>query len=127
MHIFTPFVAIPIYTAFEQIPRPLIEASKDLGAGSFATLRKVILPLALPGIISGGTFALVLTMGDFLAPLLLGGPNTLFVSNIVQNLFGTSNDRPLGSTLGIVILGVIFLVLEGSSLVEKKYSTYTTK
>jgi spermidine/putrescine transport system permease protein len=127
IHIFTPFVAIPIYTAFEQIPKPLIEASKDLGAGSFATLRKVILPLALPGIISGGTFALVLTMGDFLAPLLLGGPNTLFVSNIVQNLFGTSNDRPLGSTLGIVILGVIFLVLEGSSLVEKKYSTYTTK
>ena len=127
IHIFTPFVAIPIYTAFEHIPKLLIEASKDLGAGSFATLRKVILPLALPGIISGGTFALVLTMGDFLAPLLLGGPNTLFVSNIVQNLFGTSNDRPLGSTLGIVILGVIFLVLEGSTLIEKKYSTYTTK
>lgn len=127
VHIFTPFVAIPVYTAFEQIPKPLIEASRDLGANSFATLRKVILPLALPGIISGGTFALVLTMGDFLAPLLLGGPNTLFVSNIVQNLFGTSNDRPLGSALGIVILGVIFLVLEFSGLMEKKYSTYSSK
>ena len=64
---------------------------------------------------------------DRLAPLLLGGPNTLFVSNIVQNLFGTSNDRPLGSALGIVILGVIFLLLEGSSLVEKKYSSYKTR
>lgn len=126
VHIFTPFVAIPVYTAFEQIPKSLIEASKDLGAGSFATLRKVILPLALPGIISGGTFALVLTMGDFLAPLLLGGPNTLFISNIVQNLFGTSNDKPLGSAVGIVILGLIFLVLEGSALTEKRYSTYKT-
>ena len=127
VHIFTPFVVIPVYTAFEQIPKPLIEASKDLGAGSFDTLGKVILPLALPGIISGGTFALVLTMGDFLSPLLLGGPNTLFVSNIVQNLFGTSNDKPLGSALGIIILAVIFLVLESSSILEKKYSSYQTR
>jgi spermidine/putrescine transport system permease protein len=86
VHIFTPFVAIPVYTAFEQIPKSLIEASKDLGADSFTTFRRVIFPLALPGVISGGTFALVLTMGDFLAPLLLGGPETLFISNIVRSL-----------------------------------------
>jgi spermidine/putrescine transport system permease protein len=123
IHIFTPFVAIPIYTAFEQIPKSLVEASKDLGAGSFTTLRRIIFPLALPGIISGGTFALVLTMGDFLSPLLLGGPNTLFISNIVQNLFGTSNDKPLGSAVGIVVLGLIFILLEISTKLEKKYSS----
>jgi spermidine/putrescine transport system permease protein len=94
VYILTPFTAIPIYTAFENIPKSLVEASKDLGAGSWTTFRKVIFPLALPGVISGGTFALVLTMGDFLSPLLLGGPNTIFISNIVQNLFGTSNDKP---------------------------------
>lgn len=123
VYILTPFVAIPVYTAFEQIPKSLIEAAKDLGAGSFTTFRKVIFPLALPGIISGGTFALVLTMGDFLSPLLLGGPNTLFISNIVQNLFGTSNDRPLGSAVGILILLLIFLILGIAARSEKKYSS----
>lgn len=126
IYILTPFVAIPVYTSFEQIQRTLIEASKDLGAGSFSTFRKIIFPLALPGIISGGTFALVLTMGDFLSPLLLGGPNTIFISNIVQNLFGTSNDKPLGSALGIVMLIVIVIVLEISSKAEKKYSSLKT-
>lgn len=126
VYILTPFVAIPIYTAMEQIPKSLVEASKDLGAGSFTTFRRVIFPLALPGIISGGTFALVLTMGDFLAPLLLGGPKTLFISNIVQNLFGTSNDKPLGSAVGIIILLLILVVLEISSYFEKKYSSFKT-
>jgi spermidine/putrescine transport system permease protein len=126
VYIFTPFVAIPIYTALEQIPKSLVEASKDLGAGSLTTFLRIIIPLALPGIISGATFALVLTMGDFLAPILLGGPNTLFISNIVQNLFGTSNDKPLGSALGIVILALIVLLLEVSTFFEKKYSSFTS-
>lgn len=127
IYILTPFVAIPIYTSFEHIPKSLVEASKDLGAGSWVTFRKIIFPLALPGIISGGTFALVLTMGDFLSPLLLGGPNTIFISNIVQNLFGTSNDKPLGSALGIVMLLLIVIVLEFSTRFEKKYSSFTSK
>jgi spermidine/putrescine transport system permease protein len=124
VHIFTPFVAIPVYTAFEQIPKSLLEASRDLGANGFTTFRRVVLPLALPGIISGGTFALVLTMGDFLAPLLLGGPRTIFISNIVQNLFGTSNDKPLGSAVGIVMLLLVVVILEISSRVEKRYSSF---
>lgn len=123
VYILTPFTAIPIYTAFEQIPKSLVEASKDLGAGSFTTFRRIIFPLALPGIISGATFSLVLAMGDFLAPLLLGGPNTLFISNIVQNLFGTSNDRPMGSATGMVILLLIFLLLSIANRYEKKFSS----
>jgi spermidine/putrescine transport system permease protein len=124
VHIFTPFVAIPVYTAFEQIPRSLLEASKDLGADSLTTFRPVVFPLALPGVISGGTFALVLTMGDFLAPLLLGGPRTIFISNIVQNLFGTSNDKPLGTAVGIVMLLLVVVILEISSRVERRYSSF---
>ncbi|MBV6644623.1 MAG: ABC transporter permease [Cyclobacteriaceae bacterium] len=127
VHIFTPFVAIPIYTAFEQIPKALVEASKDLGAGSWTTLWKVILPLGLPGIISGGTFALVLTMGDFLTPVLLGGPDTLFISNIVQNLFGTSNDKPMGSAVGILMLILILILLEYSGHMERKYASFKSK
>jgi spermidine/putrescine transport system permease protein len=119
VHIFTPFVLMPIYTAFEHIPRPLIEASKDLGAGRFTTFRRVVLPLALPGIIAGATFAFVLTLGDFLAVLLLGGPDTLMISNVVQNLFGTSDDRPLGSAIGIVMLLIVIFILEATARAER--------
>lgn len=123
IYIFLPFVCIPIYTSFEQISKSLIEASKDLGANSWTTFSKVIFPLVLPGIISGGTLALVLTLGDFLAASLLGGPNTLFISNIVQNLFGTSNDKPLGSAIGVVLLILVFLLLHFSAKYEKKHET----
>lgn len=123
VHIYMPFVLMPIYTAFEQIPKSFIEASKDLGANRLITFYKVVLPLSLPGIIAGATFAFVLSLGDFLAPILLGGPDTLFISNIFQNMFGTSNDKPLGSAIGIVLLIIVLLVLELSGQAEKKYSS----
>lgn len=123
VHIYCPFVLMPIYTAFEQIPKSLVEASKDLGANRFTTFFKVVLPLSLPGIIAGATFAFVLSLGDFLAPILLGGSNTLFISNIFQNMFGTSNDKPLGSAIGIVLLMVVLVVLELSSKAEKRFGS----
>jgi spermidine/putrescine transport system permease protein len=126
-HIYTPFVLMPIYTAFEQIPKSLVEASKDLGAGRWTTFRKIVFPLSLPGIIAGGTFAFVLSLGDFLAPILLGGPNTLFIANIFQNMFGTSNDKPLGSAIGIILLVVVIGVLEISSRAERRFSSLQTK
>jgi spermidine/putrescine transport system permease protein len=123
VHIYSPFVLMPIYTAFEQIPKSLVEASKDLGANRFTTFFKVVMPLSLPGIIAGGTFAFVLSLGDFLAPILLGGSDTLFISNIFQNMFGTSNDKPLGSAIGIVLLIVVLIVLELSSKAEKRFGS----
>lgn len=126
VHIYTPFVLMPIYTAFEQIPKSLVEASKDLGANRFITFFKVVSPLSLPGIIAGATFAFVLSLGDFLAPILLGGSNTLFISNIFQNMFGTSNDKPLGSAIGIILLVVVLFVLELSSRAENRYSSLNT-
>ena len=126
VYILTPFVAIPIYSAFEQIPKPLIEASMDLGASKWTSFWNLIWPLSLPGIVSGGTFALVLSMGDFLSASLMGGPNTLMVGNLVTSLFGTSNDRPVGSVIGVIMFFWILLLLIGSSRVEKKYSTYTS-
>lgn len=127
VHIYTPFVLMPIYTAFEQIPVSLVEASKDLGASRLRTFLNIVLPLSLPGIIAGGTFAFVLSLGDFLAPILLGGSNTLFIATIFQNMFGTSNDKPLGSAIGIVLLVVVLVVLELSARGERKYSSLTSR
>ncbi|MGO0062884.1 ABC transporter permease [Brevibacillus fluminis] len=124
VHIYTPFVLMPIYTALEQIPRNLMEASKDLGANRWQTFSHVVLPLSLPGMIAGATFALVLSMGDFLAPQLLGGPgSSTMIANIVQQQFGTSNNWPYGSAIGIIILLLVLVILEVTGRAEKRYST----
>ncbi len=123
VHIYTPYVLMPIYTSLEQIPGNLMEASRDLGCSGLRTLRKVVIPLSLPGIITGATYAFALSMGDFLAPSLLGGATTSTkIANIVQMQFGTSNNWPYGAAIGIVILIFVLLLLEVTDRLEKHYS-----
>src|SRR6516225_3077250 len=121
-HIYTPFVFLPIYAALEHIPRPLIEASHDLGASPRATFFRVILPLSLPGLLAGATFAFVLTLGDFLGPLLVGGPSSIMIANIVQSLFGTAYDWPLGSAISVSILLLTISLLFVTERLEKRWS-----
>jgi spermidine/putrescine transport system permease protein len=121
-HIYTPFVFLPIYASLEHIPRPLVEASHDLGASPRATFFRVILPLSMPGLLAGATFAFVLSLGDFLAPLLVGGPSGTMIANIVQSLFGAAYDWPLGAAISVCILcftiGLLFL----AEILEKRWS-----
>src|SRR6476620_6808370 len=121
-HIYTPFVFLPIYAALEHIPRPLIEASQDLGASPFQTFWRVVFPLSIPGVVAGATFAFVLSLGDFLAPLLLGGPSGIMISNIVVSLFGAAYNWPLGAAISfcmtVLVIGLLFM----SERLEKKWS-----
>jgi spermidine/putrescine transport system permease protein len=121
-HIYTPFAILPIYASLEHIPRNLIEASHDLGASPLQTFWRVILPLSIPGIIAGATFAFVLSLGDFLAPLLLGGPSGVMISNIVVSLFGAAYDWPLGAAISFCMLGLVVGLLFLSESLEKKWS-----
>jgi len=121
-HIYTPFVFLPLYASLEHIPRNLIEASHDLGASPRATFFRVILPLSLPGLIAGATFAFVLSLGDFLAPLLVGGPSSIMIANIVQSLFGTAYDWPLGAAISVCILVLIVSLLFLTERLEKRWS-----
>lgn len=118
-YIFIPFMVIPIYTALEKIPRSLIEASKDLGVGPFRTFLSVTLPLSTPGIIAGMTFTFCLTFGDFIAPILVGGPNGLMIANVVTSQFGTSMNWPLGAALSIVMLFVVLTIITLSDRIER--------
>src|SRR6266852_7167664 len=121
-HIYTPFVFLPIYAALEHIPRPLVEASQDLGASPPSTFFRVILPLSMPGLLAGATFAFVLSLGDFLAPLLVGGPSSTMIANIVQSLFGAANDWPLGASISVCILLITVSLLFLTERVEKRWS-----
>jgi spermidine/putrescine transport system permease protein len=121
-HIYTPFVFLPIYAALEHIPRPLVEASQDLGASSMQTFWRVILPLSLPGLLAGGTFAFVLSLGDFLAPVLVGGPSGTMIANVVQSLFGAAFDWPLGAAISVGILVITISLLFLSEFLEKRWA-----
>ena len=121
-HIYTPFVILPLYASLEHIPRNLIEASHDLGASPRATFFRIILPLSLPGLLAGATFAFVLTLGDFLGPLLVGGPSSIMIANIVQSLFGTAYDWPLGSAISVSILLLTISFLFVTERLEKRWS-----
>jgi spermidine/putrescine transport system permease protein len=121
-HIYTPFVFLPIYAALEHIPRPLVEASQDLGAGSAQTFLRVILPLSIPGLLAGATFAFVLSLGDFLAPLLVGGASGTMIANVVQSLFGAAFDWPLGAAISVCILLITISLLFLSERLEKRWS-----
>ncbi|HLX64961.1 MAG TPA: ABC transporter permease [Planctomycetota bacterium] len=110
-HIYTPFTFLPIYASLEHVPRNLLEASHDLGATPLKTFWRVILPLSIPGVLAGATFAFVLSLGDFLAPLLVGGPSGIMISNIVVSLFGAAYDWPLGAAISLCMLVLVVCLL----------------
>jgi spermidine/putrescine transport system permease protein len=121
-HIYTPFVFLPIYASLEHIPRSLVEASQDLGASPRKTFLRVIVPLSLPGLLAGATFAFVLSLGDFLAPLLVGGPSGTMIANLVQSLFGAAYDWPLGAAISVLILIITVSLLALTQRAEKNWS-----
>jgi len=121
-HIYTPFAFLPIYASLEHIPRQLVEASEDLGATPRETFRSVILPLSLPGVLAGATFAFVLSLGDFLAPLLLGGPSGIMISNVVVSLFGAAYDWPLGAAISLCMLLLVVGLISLVQRAEKRLS-----
>ena len=121
-HIYTPFTFLPIYAALEHIPRNLVEASHDLGATPGQTFWKIVFPLSIPGVLAGATFAFVLSLGDFLAPLLLGGPSGIMISNIVVSLFGAAYNWPLGAAISFCMLLLVVSLIFLSERLERKWS-----
>ncbi len=121
-HIYTPFTFLPIYAALEHVPRNLVEASQDLGASRVKTFWRVIVPLSIPGVLAGATFAFVLSLGDFLAPLLLGGPSGIMISNVVVTLFGAAYDWPLGAAISACMMVLVLAILFLTERLEKKWS-----
>jgi spermidine/putrescine transport system permease protein len=119
-HIYTPFTLLPIYASLEHIPRNLVEASRDLGSSPWSTFRRVILPLSLPGVLAGATFAFVLALGDFLAPLLVGGPSGIMISNVVVSLFGAAYNWPLGAAISFCMMLLVVTMLFITERLEKR-------
>jgi len=112
-YVWLPFMVLPVYAALERIPDSYLEASADLGARGFKTLRSVILPLALPGLVAGSIFTFALTLGDYITPLLVGGPSSQFIGNVVYDFVGINANVPFAAafaTIPLLIMGAYLLI-----------------
>jgi len=110
-YICIPFVFIPVYTALEKIPRNLLEASSDLGAGELRTFLNVVFPLSLPGLVTGFIFAFIIALGDYIIPLQLGGTQGIMFGNLIWSQFGFAFNWPLGAALGFILFAIAVLIL----------------
>jgi len=113
-YVWLPFMVLPVYGALERIPESLVEASRDLGASGATTFRRVVLPLALPGVVAGSIFTFSLTLGDYVTPLLAGGgSSSQFIGNVVYQSVGISNNVPFAAAFAAIplaVMGVYLLV-----------------
>lgn len=104
-YLWLPFVALPIYAALERVPSSYLEASSDLGARGLTTFRRVIWPLAFPGVVAGSIFAFSLTLGDYITPSLVG--KTVFIGNVVYGQVGVANNIPFGAAYALVPVAIM--------------------
>ena len=113
-HAYLAFAILPIYVALDRVERALLEAASDLGARPAKVFVKIVLPLSAPGVISAAVLIFVPTVGDYITPTLVGGPDGSMVANLIQSAFGKANDWPAGSALSmatILAVGVPLLIL----------------
>jgi putative spermidine/putrescine transport system permease protein len=119
-YIWLPFMILPIYAALERIPDSYLEASRDLGARSWTTFRRVILPLALPGVVAGSIFTFSLTLGDYITPSLVG--NVDFIGNVIyRNVLGLTNNLPFAAayaTVPLVVMAIYLLLAKRAGAFE---------
>ena len=114
---FLPFMVLPIYNVLSKIDKDVIHAARDLGANSIQTFSKIILPLSVPGIISGLTMVFVPSLTTFVISDLLGGSKILLIGNVIEQEFKLGSNWNVGSGLSLVLM--VFIVL--SMAVIAKY------
>jgi putative spermidine/putrescine transport system permease protein len=109
VYLWLPFTLLPIYAALERIPGSFLEASNDLGAKGWKTFRSVVFPLILPGIVAGSIFSFSLTLGDYIAPELVG--NTQFIGNVIFDNVGVAGNIPFAAAYAMVPVAIMAIYL----------------
>jgi putative spermidine/putrescine transport system permease protein len=107
VYLWLPFTLLPIYGAMERVPDSFLEASSDLGAKGWITFRRVVFPLIVPGIVAGSIFSFSLTLGDYIAPSLVG--NTQFIGTVIYQSTGVSGNVPFAAAYAfvpVIVMGI---------------------
>jgi spermidine/putrescine transport system permease protein len=108
VYVHLPFMVLPLYAALERLDRSFIEAALDLGASQARAFRTVVVPLALPGILSGCLLVFIPSLGSYLTPALLGGTDSQMIANVIERQFKSANDWPFGAALSFLLMYVTF-------------------
>ena len=111
VYVHLPFMVLPLYAALDRLDKSLMEASLDLGAGHLRTLYSIVVPLAMPGIISGIIITFVPALGAYLTPDLLGGPDSQMIANVIERQFKRANDWPFGAALSFLLMYATFIAI----------------
>ena len=109
-YLWLPFMILPVFAGLQRLPDSLLEASSDLGAHSWTTLRRVVLPMAFPGLVAGSIFTFSLSMGDYIAVTIVGGTGQL-IGNVVYANVGAANNLPLAAAFATVPIVVMIAYL----------------
>lgn len=108
---FLPYMILPIYTVLSKLDNSLVEAAHDLGSGRATTFRRVILPLSLPGLLSGITMVFVPCVSTFYITQKLGGGQIVLIGDVIESQFQSANNYHLGAALSFVLMLLIFVCL----------------
>ncbi len=119
VYVYLPFMVLPLYASLDRMDKSYLEASLDLGASQFRTFMSVVVPLAMPGIISGVIITFIPTLGAFLTPDLLGGTDSQMIANVIERQFKSANDWPFGAALSFLLMYITFFALAVRSLMSK--------
>ena len=109
-HAWAPFAVLPIYLSLNKINHDLLAAARDLGESAFMTFARVTLPLSLPGIIIASLLVFIPTVGDYVTPSLVGGPQGIMIGNIIQSMFGESQNWPMGATISMMLIAIVAIL-----------------
>jgi spermidine/putrescine transport system permease protein len=115
-----PFMILPLFAALDRLDRSLLEASLDLGAGQLTTLLRVVAPLIAPGIGSGVILTFIPSLGAYLTPDLLGGPDSQMIASVIERQFKMADDWPFGSALSFLLVYLTFLALAAQGLISRR-------
>ena len=108
---FLPYMILPIYTVLSKLDNSLVEAAHDLGSGRITTFKRVILPLSLPGLLSGITMVFVPCVSTFYITQKLGGGQIVLIGDVIETQFQSANNYHLGAALSFVLMILIFVCL----------------
>lgn len=111
IYAYLPFMVLPIFASLEKLDFRLVEASYDLYATRFKVLRRIIIPLAKPGIAAGCILVLIPSLGAFITPAILGGGKTLMIGNLIGLQFGQARNWPFGSAIALVLMALVMVAL----------------
>jgi spermidine/putrescine transport system permease protein len=111
VYVYLPLMVLPLYASMERIDFRVIEAGYDLYASRFQVLRRVIVPLVLPGIVAGSILVFIPALGAYVAPTVLGGGRNMMFANLIELQFGQGRNWPLGAALSFALMAVVIVAL----------------